>query len=288
MTKKIILFIVILLFSVSTVFADWEQGVFVFPPDGYEGPYLPLVDAGLGYYICKDAVVVDADESTVVLEGMDDTILTNGFDFSDKIGQPVTIYASYEGKTDEYKILWVKGAKGTGFQDTKGLPCEDAVAGLCALNVLSGYKDGTFRPEQPVTRAEMASLATRSLGISTGKHSDTNFSDVPKEHWASGDIKVAEHKKIMAGDDNGTFRPEEPVTFEEVIKVLVCTLGYEKFAIEKGGYPGGYIEQAKKLGLLDGYDVWIENPQQKCNRGILAQLLLSVILDVPVYVVIYS
>ena len=286
------LFAVVLLCSVSTVFADWETSPRLMIPfsDRISGNLhlvLPLVYEGLDYHICKDTIVTDANETTVILEGMDDVILTGNFDLRHKIGQPVTIYASYQRKTDEYTIVWVKDESGIGFEDTKGLPCENAVAALRAFHVLSGYEDGTFRPNQSVTRAELASLAVRCCGVSTGKQTNTYFPDVPKEHWASGDIKLAELKKIMVGDENGEFHPEKAVTIEETIKVLVCLLGYEYFALIKGGYPDGYIEQAKELGLLDGKDDLLENTQSECTRGIIAELLFPAILEIPLCETVY-
>ncbi|HPX70990.1 MAG TPA: S-layer homology domain-containing protein, partial [Bacillota bacterium] len=64
----------------------------------------------------------------------------------------------------------------------------DAVAVLSDLDVVSGYTDGNYKPDNVVTRAEMASLIIKALGIAPAASATTRFPDVPSTHWASGYI----------------------------------------------------------------------------------------------------
>ena len=105
----------------------------------------------------------------------------------------------------------------------------EAVTVMSALNLLKGYEDGTFGPDKTITRAEFAAVVVRMLGMedaAAGAATATNFTDVPATHWAAGYVKIANQKGIIAGYGDGTFGPDDEVTYEQAIKMLVCALGY--------------------------------------------------------------
>ena len=130
----------------------------------------------------------------------------------------------------------------------------EAVGLLTSIGIIVGYEDGTFRPERTITRAEAAAVMVRAMGMeSEAKHSAgaTNYTDVPSNHWASGYVNVASAAGIIIGFPDGTFKPEENVTYEQIVKMVVCAIGHDVKAAN-GGYPQGYLKAAADAGVTKG------------------------------------
>lgn len=117
---------------------------------------------------------------------------------------------------------------------------------LTDLGIITGYEDGTFKPEKEITRAEMAKLLACVAGAD-GSMIDEVFTDVPATHWANGYINYGYTMGAIAGRGDGTFDPEGKVTFNEATKMIVSLLGYDIVAAAKGGYPKGYLYVADSM-----------------------------------------
>jgi len=157
-----------------------------------------------------------------------------------------------------------------------------AVQTLSSLEILKGYEDGTFGPEKDITRSEFAAVVCRALGMESsanGAKGATQFADVPADHWASGYINLAAGQGIINGYGNGNFGPDDNVTYEQAVKMLVVALGYEPMAAQKGGYPTGYLVVANTYGMTKG--VVTNGDAAAANRGMVAQLTYNA-LDIPV------
>ena len=126
----------------------------------------------------------------------------------------------------------------------------EAVNVLSGLGVIGGYPDGNFKPANVVTRAEMATMIVNCLGIPVSGGSATKFSDVPSSHWASGYIAYAVSVGFVAGYPDGTFKPEQQVTANEALTMIIASLGYTLDSLN-GEYPGAFVNKAKGLGILD-------------------------------------
>ena len=127
---------------------------------------------------------------------------------------------------------------------TAGTVVSEAVGILSNLNILTGFEDGTFRPDETVTRAQMAAIICRTLGYEDQAQSSmgsTVFNDVAADHWASGYVNVAQAQQIINGYGDGNYGPEDLVTYEQAVKMIVSALGYDLAANAKGGYPTGYL-----------------------------------------------
>ena len=142
-----------------------------------------------------------------------------------------------------------------------------------------------FRPEDTITRAEVTAIIARIQGLDVAGTSATDFVDVPATHWASGYIAQAAKQGIVNGYGDGNFGPEDPVQYEQMLKMLMETLGYRPFADDNGGYPTGYVAAATRYGVLDdviGGGVGAEAP-----RGMVAQMTYNAInapiMDVVTY-----
>lgn len=115
--------------------------------------------------------------------------------------------------------------------DPDGVECEDldpddamfdAMAKAVAGGLMSGYDDGTMKPDEPITRAEMAVLVVRWLGREdVAPHPFTDLSG----HWAADFATRAWISGIMVGHDDGTFRPDQPVTRAEAVTIINRLIG---------------------------------------------------------------
>ena len=88
------------------------------------------------------------------------------------------------------------------------------------FGIITGYSDGSFRPDAPVTRAEFAAIASRFEKLTEGSKS---FTDVPDTYWAARYINFAATRGWVTGYSDGTFKPENPITRAEVAAVT-CRL----------------------------------------------------------------
>lgn len=88
------------------------------------------------------------------------------------------------------------------------------------FGIVTGYEDGSFRPDVPVTRAEFAAIASRFEKLTQGSAS---FTDVPDTHWAVKYINFAATRGWVTGYEDGTFKPEHSITRAEVAAVT-CRL----------------------------------------------------------------
>ena len=131
---------------------------------------------------------------------------------------------------------------------------------LTKYGLFEGDANGDFTPYNNITRAEMAKVLCKALGISPDSYGTQLFSDVASSHWAFGYINALAATKIVAGNDDGSFSPDREATYAETVKMLVAAMGYEPRAKSLGGYPYGYIETAKKLALTKDIDNALDLP----------------------------
>jgi hypothetical protein len=169
------------------------------------------------------------------------------------------------------------------YSDTEGTACEGAVNVLTALGVVDGYTDGTYRPEQVVTRAEMAKLVVTALGVANYATATTSqFTDMSAAAWAIPYVEYAANLNIVNGYGNGKFGPNDTVTYEQVATMIVRALGYTDEANEmNGSWPAIYVQKATALGIFE--DV-VNGGATGADRGDVAIMLYNAI-DIPqVYV----
>lgn len=93
------------------------------------------------------------------------------------------------------------------------------IADLTRRGVISGLEDGTFAPEQPVTRAQFATLIQKVLPAEQ-RQQPIAFSDVGADYWASGAIDTAVEAGFLRGFPDGTFQPDQPVSHTQVLASL--------------------------------------------------------------------
>lgn len=147
-------------------------------------------------------------------------------------------------------MVFTIGTSVMAYSDVEeGTYVSEAVTVLSNLDILNGYEDSTFKPEATITRAEMAKIVCEALGYYGMGSDKTPFDDVEPKHWAAGYINTAAGLGIINGYGDGKFGPEDTVTYEQAVKMVVSALGYEPMATDKGGWPTGYTSIAANIGL---------------------------------------
>ncbi|MGB9552918.1 MAG: S-layer homology domain-containing protein, partial [bacterium] len=114
--------------------------------------------------------------------------------------------------------------------DISGTPFEKEITKLVEAGVVSGFPDGTFKPDQPVTRAQFAKLVAVAFGLNTTGFTSSTFNDVPPDHWALGYIEAVAQKGWVKGFPDGGFHPEENITREQMATLMIRVLGREEEA----------------------------------------------------------
>jgi len=151
----------------------------------------------------------------------------------------------------------------------------ESVSVLSSLGLMIGDEQGNFNPDKTITRAEAATIIVRAKGLedaAAGAKGATQFTDVAADHWASGYINLACQNGIVAGYGDGTFGPEDEVTYEQITKMIVSALGYTPMANKQGGYPTGYLVIASQKGIAKGTNGQSGEP---APRATVARLLYN-------------
>lgn len=157
-----------------------------------------------------------------------------------------------------------------GASDVEGTRYANSIQLLSALGIMNGDGDGSYRPNDTITRAEVTRMVIHALGLedaATAAKGISKFPDVPVEHWANGYINIATSQNIIVGDDTGNFRPNDKITYAEAMTIMVRALGYEVAAERKGGFPQGYLVVGSDNKLNTGVTV---SAKEAISRGEVA------------------
>lgn len=133
----------------------------------------------------------------------------------------------------------------------KGEPRYKAANVMNGLLVMGHVSQDRFLPDMTVSRGRATVLVVELMNMSEGVWlCNTEFSDVQESHWSSGYVARAAELGIINGFGDGTFAPDEDATYGQMIKMLVCALGYKPIAEANGGWQGGgYLYVAQMLGI---------------------------------------
>ena len=142
---------------------------------------------------------------------------------------------------------------------------------------MAGYPDGTFKPDQTVSRVEAIKFIFEGLEqeISSG---NLPFSDTDKSQWYGGYLYTAYNEGVVSGYSDGTFKPANTVNKAEFYKILFNGMGVDVNPdVEKNPYKdvpktewfAPYIAYAKELGIIDSSVQYLE-PDKGMSRGEVA------------------
>lgn len=171
----------------------------------------------------------------------------------------------------------------------------NAISEISELGIATGYDDGTFKPENNITKAELAVMIARltPYDFFDSTQYPQLFKDVPAEHWAYPYISKAAYCGVFStfentpySDENlGTtavtvpniendmFFPESNTTYAEAVKAITTLLGYNGIAEKNGGFPDGYLFTARVFGFTDG--VAEHNADEYISRADFALIICN-------------
>lgn len=174
-----------------------------------------------------------------------------------------------------------------------------AVSEMSELGVVTGYADGTFKPDNNITKAELAVMTAR---LTPYEFFDSSaypqlFKDVPPGHWAYAYISKAAYcgafstfvntpysdeylgttAVTIPNIENDVFSPDSYATYAEAVRAVTALLGYNGIAEKNGGYPGGYLFTARVFGFTDGSEQHgADDPISRAEFALLASNALDI------------
>ena len=160
----------------------------------------------------------------------------------------------------------------------------EAVAVLNGMGVFKGYEDGSFKPENNITRAEVATIIYRIYTGDVAKNdksglyaSYNKFTDMAGAGWAAGYIGYCSNAELVKGYPNGTFQPSGNITGYEVLAMILRAVGYDK----NGEFTGAdwalnVAKYAEQLHILDNV-AKTTNLGAPASRELVAEILFRAI-----------
>lgn len=129
-------------------------------------------------------------------------------------------------------------------------PDYDAISVVTDLGIMDLNEDSAFRGDDTLTRAELAEIAAVLYGIDVVDADATSlYDDVAKDNKYGKYIVACHNYNLMNGTKERQFNPDGQVTADQLNAVIIRILGCEEFANNMGGYPVGYIETARYIGI---------------------------------------
>lgn len=188
-------------------------------------------------------------------------------------------------------LLLTPASAQTGLNDIQGHWTQPCIEELVRREIISGYPDGSFKPSNPVTRAEFATAIAKAFPDVTPVRDPMKFVDIPSNYWALEAINSAYRTGFLSGYIGRTFNPNLKITREQVLVALASGLKYTptqpademldgafEDAQDISNYARNAIAAAIEKQLVVNYpDVRTLKPTQLTNRGEVAASLCQAI-----------
>jgi hypothetical protein len=156
--------------------------------------------------------------------------------------------------------------------DVSGTAYQEAVTDLMEKGVVSGYPDGTYRPEGAITRTEACLIVVKSMNPTASAiaaATQSSFTDLAGYDWAKPYINYAAANGVISGYPDGTFRPGDFVTYNEMATMLVRALGFQASELP-GVWPANFVNKAIALGIFTGLNTEGNAPATRGNVALMA------------------
>jgi parallel beta-helix repeat protein len=174
------------------------------------------------------------------------------------------------------------------FSDIRDHWAEAFIRGLAVRDIITGFVDGSFRPEQPMNRAQYAALLSHTFNLPI-KRPKPNFKDIDASFWATPAIDRAYQTGLLSGYQDRTFRPNQPVLRLEVLLSLVNGLGLPEADLESvelfedwrqvPAFARDEVAKAVQQRLVVSYPKWRRlRPLVPASRGDVAALVYQTLV----------
>ncbi|MNJ26907.1 Endoglucanase precursor [compost metagenome] len=199
-------------------------------------------------------------------------------------------YVIFNGKISGKEV--VGPARGYSyFTDTGSHWANDSIVNLASRLIIDGRQNGRFEPNSNITRAEFAVFIAKGLGLTADEGNVNRFPDVPR--GTTGDyIGAAAKAGIIAGNTDGTFKPNSYITREQMALMMVRAMNYAGYEISLNGssaatlnrfkdnnkiYSKDNVAKAVKEGIIQGVSHDTFQPQGNATRAQAAVMLKRVL-----------
>lgn len=163
------------------------------------------------------------------------------------------------------------------------------IEALAAKKIVTGFPDGTYRPSEPVTRAQFATIITKAFAPQSKKPA-TTFKDIKSGYWAAQSIQAASQGGFMSGFPEGTFLPEQAIPRVQAIVALSSGLGLQggdlsalsfyQDASNIPSYASAGVAAATQKKLVVNYpQVKVLNPIQNATRADVAAFVYQALVN---------
>lgn len=169
-------------------------------------------------------------------------------------------------------------------KDITGHWAEQQILFLTEKGWLSGYPDGTYKPNQPITRAQAAAIISNFLALAA-TNKDISFSDVEKSFWASDSIRLVAQHKIINGIGEGRFSPNTYLTRAQMAQIFYNAGFYSRPAnkgvnsfkdVDQNFWASLAIETMKQEGIMAGYSASRFGPNNPTTRAHMAAMIYRI------------
>ena len=188
----------------------------------------------------------------------------------------------YRNKVGELIDVWnLTQYDNKKFRDVIGHWAEKEIMFLAEKGWISGYLDGTFKPNKTITRAQAAKIISNFLEL-TPTNEKISFSDVNQNHWALDVINLVAQHKIMNGIGDGRFSPDAIVTRAQMAQIFYNAGFYSHsnnnqmnsfIDVDQNHWAYEAIETMKQEGILNGYSDGRFGPKDSTTRAQLAVII---------------
>lgn len=170
------------------------------------------------------------------------------------------------------------------FTDVENNWAQSYIETLADLGIVDGNGDAAFEPERSVTRAEFLKMTLLAFGHSydSSDASSVTFTDVDTNHWTANVVGRGQELGYIDGYGAGKFRPNDTITREEAIKMLINSAGIDvdtsvttSSYSDVSGWSAKYIEKARELGIIAAATNF--RPTEDISRAESAKIIVKAI-----------
>lgn len=154
----------------------------------------------------------------------------------------------------------------------------EALEILRLFGIIPDYYDYNTSLSENVSRADFVNNAIKLMGELSYSGTNTYYYDVPQTHYAYDAIGMLTDMGILSGTGSSLFKPDDPIEAAAAYKILLAMLGYEEIAVNKGGYPIGYLTTAQEVNIASGNGGYLTRGDMliTLSRALTAEMLVQI------------
>jgi hypothetical protein len=162
------------------------------------------------------------------------------------------------------------------------------ISAATKLRIINGFEDGSFKPNDSVTRAEFTAMVVRAFGLSQGKDI-TNLNDI-KDSWAKTDIEILASNGIISGYAGNSYQPGRNISRAEMITILSRIINLKELKsqssktfsdVNQNYWAKDTIEDATSAGIIQGSDTNAFSPDNQATRAESISVIMRALKSIP-------